>query len=332
VGTYYGAPQFAVSDALVPISGGSAISPLRVSTAKLAASLEWRLISLSGTVTAVTRDGDSWHAELAVTGGAIPVDGLSRSGIPSTALVVGRTATITGIVKRPYPTASDQRMAIVPRTTQDISLGGATPKPSVTPRAASQGSALPAAPWLPQPGSTSSAVGDLTASSSAGAQPQPIALADIASHEGATVLVGGRIEAIDGDRLLLNDGTSTAAVRLASRIGAPSFSVGALVNARGVVTRTEQGGLEVVVDDATQIRALDPSLARAEASAGSGGTPAPQTATEPSTPPAGNPMGLAVLGVLAFAGMVGSAGVAVARRPGLVRAVRMTLANMRTRE
>ena len=40
-------------------------------------------------------------------GGGIPIVGLERSGIASTALLAGRTATVTGIVKRAYPTASE---------------------------------------------------------------------------------------------------------------------------------------------------------------------------------------------------------------------------------
>ena len=38
-----------------------------------------------------------------------------------------RSATITGIVKRPYPTATDRRFAIVPRQRADIALGRAVP-------------------------------------------------------------------------------------------------------------------------------------------------------------------------------------------------------------
>ena len=49
------------------------------------------------------------------------------SGIASTDLAVGRAATVIGIVKRPYPTATDRRFAIVPRQRADIVLGKAVP-------------------------------------------------------------------------------------------------------------------------------------------------------------------------------------------------------------
>ena len=45
----------------------------------------------------------------------IAIAGLAGSGIPSTALIEGRQATVTGIVKRAYPTATDQRFSVVPR-------------------------------------------------------------------------------------------------------------------------------------------------------------------------------------------------------------------------
>ena len=45
---------------------------------------------------------------------SIVVIGLAGAGIPSTNLVEGATATIVGIVRRPYPTANDRRFAILP--------------------------------------------------------------------------------------------------------------------------------------------------------------------------------------------------------------------------
>ena len=123
VGTYYGAPQLA-ADSVTGLST-SALSPLAVRSAPISEALEWRLVTVSGEITALSRDGDSWRAELSLDGGSLPVSGLARSGIPATALEEGRTATITGIVKRAYPTASDQRFSVVPRSPNDITLGAA---------------------------------------------------------------------------------------------------------------------------------------------------------------------------------------------------------------
>ena len=45
--------------------------------------------------------------------------------LASTALVEGRSATIVGIAKRPYPTATDHRFGLVPRTAADLAVGPA---------------------------------------------------------------------------------------------------------------------------------------------------------------------------------------------------------------
>ncbi len=50
--------------------------------------------------------------------------GWPAPGSRSSALKEGRTATIVGIVRRPYPSASDRRFAIVPRSARDLTIGG----------------------------------------------------------------------------------------------------------------------------------------------------------------------------------------------------------------
>lgn len=162
-----------------------------------------------------------------------------------------------------------------------------------------------------------------------------MALADIAAHEGEQVVVGGRIEAVDGNRLLVSDGTSLAAVRLAP----PAMAVGQvrpgmLINASGTVGRTDQGGLEIVVDDADAIRLLDPVLTAGRpvrASSAPGVGLAGPDAASPAAP-VDTPLPLALAGLLVLAGMVGSAGVAITRRPQLLHAVKLALANVRTRD
>ena len=67
-------------------------------------------------ITRVERDGDAWRAEASLgAAGTLPIVGLARSGIPADALEEGRNATITGIVKRAHPSATDQRFGIAPR-------------------------------------------------------------------------------------------------------------------------------------------------------------------------------------------------------------------------
>jgi hypothetical protein len=143
VGTYYGAPQLTAASA--SDQGAAQADATDLHAAPISPALEWRLVTITGKVEWVHKDGAAWRAELAVGNGGVPIVGLERSGIPSIALEAGRSATITGIVKRAYPTASDQRLSIVPRSAVDIKLGaapqptghpgGPTPKPGSTPRA-----------------------------------------------------------------------------------------------------------------------------------------------------------------------------------------------------
>jgi hypothetical protein len=283
IGTYYGAPQ--MTAAVAARVGETSVEPLSVRTAPFAAALEWRLVTVSGQVESVHRDGDSWRAEITISGGGVPVVGISRSGIDSTALVEGRSATIVGIVKRAYPTASDQRFAIVPRTPGDIRLGAdqsdpadATADPASTDH---PGDGIGPWPTAGDPG-VSAAPGGATSQSTIG---PTTALADLSSYQGARVTVGGRVTAIEDARLTIDDGTSVAVIRLVGdAVGMASLvALGDLVNATGVVDRNAAGGVEVTVDDpgaftwlaATEVGATpfdtasatpDPTLAEAASS------------------------------------------------------------------
>jgi hypothetical protein len=329
VGTYYGAPQLAASDAPEAVPGGKAITPTAVKSAPLGSKLEWRLVTVSGAITAVTHDGDSWHAELSVSGGSIRIDGLSRSGIPASALVVGRTANVTGIVKRAYPTATDQRLAIVPRSAADISLGEPGPKGSPAPGRPDAAGAGVAGDDV-RPGNPQS-VG------APARQAAAISLADLADHDTELVFVGGRLDAIDGARLLVNDGTSLAAIRLPPAASLGSLSIGALVNARGQVTRTEQGGLEIVVASLDDIRILDALTGLPEPSSVAFDTELqPKLTAAPSslsgTQPNNAVLAVVIAALLMLAAGVGAAGVVIARRPELLPSAVRTVARLRGRK
>ncbi len=246
VGTYYGAPQLTAGGPPVVV-GNATLTPAQVSAAPLGASLEWKLVTVSGTIESVRRDGEAWRAELAVGGGGIPIAGLARSGIPSTALVGGRRAMITGIVKRAHPVATDQRLAIVPRAAGDIVLGGDASAPGV----ADSGSAG---------SSTGSPLGLADAEVApavASTQPQaaPLPLSALAARTGALVSIGGVVEAIDGLRVTVTDESGTAVVRLSGSAAdlARQLRPGMLLNATGIVERNAAGGIEVHVADAAAI-------------------------------------------------------------------------------
>ncbi len=85
---------------------------------------EWRLVTITGRIESVHKLGDRWRAELLVGSRQVPIVGQPGSGIAATALVEGRIATVVGIVRRPFPTATDRRFAILPRSAADLRVEG----------------------------------------------------------------------------------------------------------------------------------------------------------------------------------------------------------------
>ena len=124
VGEAWGAPRLRADETRVLGARQPAVHGLKSAPT---AAVEWRLVRVAGTIVEVHKSGDRWTADLQIHGGRVPIAGLAGSGIASTDLAVGRAATVTGIVKRPYPTATDRRFAIVPRQRADIVLGKAAP-------------------------------------------------------------------------------------------------------------------------------------------------------------------------------------------------------------
>jgi hypothetical protein len=183
------------------------------------AATEWLLVRVSGTVVEVHRSGDRWTAELETAGGRIPVQGLAGSGIPSTALIEGRPATITGIIKRPYPTAKDRRFSIVPRRASDVALGPASRSSAATGPSASH----------PLGGSPEDAGGE------SAQRVIDVDLRDLALNAGRLVRVGGLVTTVEQGRFQLDDGTAVRVVRLEG--GAATFSArlrpGDALNATG---------------------------------------------------------------------------------------------------
>jgi len=173
---------------------------------------EWRLVRLTGTITKVERLGDRWHAEIRLAGGGsltVPVLGLAGAGIPSTAIVVGRSATIVGIAKRPYPTATDRRFALVPRGSGDLAIGPATfgtsGSGSGTGSSGGDGGGSSATTGGANDGS--GPLADATADTD---------LVDLGNHVGQPVKVAGLISTLTPDGFVLDDGTATATVMLSN--------------------------------------------------------------------------------------------------------------------
>lgn len=205
---------------------------------------EWRLVRISGTIGKVERFGDRWRAEVALAGShdaRVPILGQAGAGIPSTRLVEGASVTIVGIVKRPYPTATDRRFAVLPRSALDLATTTAAPGSSGSGPGGNGGTRQGSGGGA----NATPAVGDVTPDTD---------LAALAEHLGATVRVGGLVAAIAADGVDLDDGTAMA--RLVFRADAidllPHLRTGDAIAASG---RAEQlhGVTVVIVDGAASI-------------------------------------------------------------------------------
>jgi hypothetical protein len=226
MGRAYGAPRLRAAG-IERLGPGRPVVPARLERAPGPAD-EWRLVRVSGRIVDVRRLGGRWRAELALGTDRIVIEGLPGARIPASALTEGRPATVVGIVRRPYPTATDRRFGVVPRGPSDVAVGPAGGEASpLAGRSGVDGGA---------PGSTGPAVVDAD-------------LADLARHVGARVRVGGLVVELTDDGFVLDDGTATGRVVLEA--GAAEYGSliepGDAVNVVGTVRRLASGGFGVVV-------------------------------------------------------------------------------------
>ena len=233
-GRAWGAPRIAGTE-MTSLGGGAAPQPLTLHRAP-AERDEWQLVRISGTVAKVNRIGDRWRAEVTLADGTdVLVQGQAGAGIPSTAVVVGRRITITGIVRRPYPTASDRRFAILPRDRGDLSLGSG---------GEGSGSGTNGSNPVPATDSAGAAIGT-------DAVTPDTDLATLGDVIGKQVKVGGLIVRIAQDGFDLDDGTALARVELRAAMAAllPHLREHEAIAATGVVALVD-GAPIVIVDDA----------------------------------------------------------------------------------
>jgi hypothetical protein len=195
VGRAWNAPRLKADDVTVI---GARQPVAHILRGRPSAATEWSLVRVSGSITDIRRSGDRWTADLETAGGSVLVQGLAGSGIASSAVVEGRVATITGIVKRPYPTATDRRFSVVPRGPSDVALG---------PGAGTQASAASA---LRRAGGGTAGAG----AESLSAQVIDIDLRDLASNVGRVVRVGGLVTVVGDASFGLDDGTAVRGVVL----------------------------------------------------------------------------------------------------------------------
>lgn len=158
-------------------------------------------------------------------------------------MVVGRTATVTGIARRPFPSATDRRFAITPRFPVDVRVSG----PAVG-GSGSVGSSAPggggSAPFA------ASSDPSIASNDLAGAGAPDADLVDLGAYVGRTVRVGGLVVDLRSDGFTLDDGTAVGRVLLRDT----ALEELALIepddalNAIGHVEATTDGDV-VVVDD-----------------------------------------------------------------------------------
>ena len=249
IGTAYGAPR--IRAATVRVLGTGKIPAPRDLPREPGSADEGELVRIAGTVADLTRLGDRWRAEVRTTGTTIVVAGLAGAGIPAATVAEGSRITVVGVVRRPHPAATDRRFAVVPRGPGDVRVSAAAPAagaPRVGGRATSR------------PGALSGGSGQ---SSSSAASTDGAAIdADLATLTGlggARVRVGGLVVAVDGDVLLVDDGTATGGLRLTGEAAAllPLLEAGNAVSAVGRVALTATRALVQVDDPAGLVRLGD---------------------------------------------------------------------------
>ncbi len=265
IGVAYGAPRLR-ADKLVVTGSASVPVPTNLHGSPGAAQ-EWGLVVVTGRVVSVAKLGDRWRAEVEVGKAKVVVIGQPGAGIPSTTLAVGRTATVTGIARRPYPSATDRRFAVTPRSPADVRVAGRADADAASATGSNAGASSP---------TTSGAPALATAAPDAD-------LVDLDARIGAVVRVGGLVVDLGPDGFTLDDGTAIGRVVLRG----PALDRLALIepddalNATGRVEAAATGAILVVDDPAGIIQAGDPGAATAATSA--------EASPGPSAAPSGTP-------------------------------------------
>jgi hypothetical protein len=212
----------------------------------IAGSAVWRLAAVSGRIETVHKSGERWTAELSVGSARVLVVGQAGAGIPVATMVQGRTARIVGIVRRAYPSASDQRPAVLPRSIADVAVAstGGAGGPGTTGNGAAGGS-----------GNAVSESGSGNPPTTTTPNVHDVDLVDLASAVDETVRVGGLARELLDDGFRLDDGTAIGRVVLvgAAATSRQPIAIGDAVNATGRVVKEGDGTLVVRVDDAAAI-------------------------------------------------------------------------------
>ena len=269
VGQAYGAPRLSART-IGDLGAATLPAPVDLAAAPTGA-VEWRLVRIRGVLASVRATGKRWRAELDPgAGGRVAVDGLEAAGIPANLAVVGATIEVIGIVRRPHPTATDRRFAVLPRWPADMTVIGGG-------RIVSVPAALSPTPGAGAGGRTSVGRGGASSglarsrAATPGAKDTPdIDLADLEASVGRLVRVGGVVVDVEGADLVVDDGTGRGLVRLngGARAILPQLVPGVALVASGRVI-LDGDPLLLVTDAAAVLPLLDPEGNPANAGAAS---------------------------------------------------------------
>jgi hypothetical protein len=251
VGRSYGAPRIA-ADAVKRLGSAAVPAPVLLYGTPREA-YEWRLVTGRGRIDAVRKLGDRWRAELVVGRDRVVLVGQSGAGIPVASVLTGHFATVTGIVRRPYPSATDRRFGILPRNKADLRVDPGSSPGSGTKSAPGAGGTGRSS----GPGSSPIGVGPAAAVIAAAPDAN---LADLPSVAGRTVRVGGLVGDLLPGGFTLDDGTATGSVVLEGAAAdlLPLIEPGDAINVVGRVESTGRGWTLVVADPAGIVLAGDP--------------------------------------------------------------------------
>jgi hypothetical protein len=282
IGVAYGAPRLKADH--VDVAGSATVPAALVLHGRPDEAQEWRLVRVSGPIESVHKLGDRWRAEIRVGSTLVPIVGQPGSGIAVTAVPEGRTATVTGIVRRPYPSASDHRFSVLPRFPADLDVAPGGP----TREGGAAGRTGPDAPGVGPGGLGGATLGADSPAPPPGAVDAD--LADLASFSGQLVRVGGLVVALDATGFTLDDGTSVGRIVVAGEAlpQLPLIEPDDAINAIGRVEVTKDGPV-VVVDAAGAMTFGGDPVAPVIATAASIATPAaavPEASQQPQPDPA----------------------------------------------
>ena len=290
-GSAYGAPRFRAATVSL-VGHGAAPTPVRLGGGP-GPSLEWRLVRATGRIADVHRIGDTWRAELEVGGQLVAVSGLAGARIPTSRLVEGATATITGIVRRPYPTATDRRFAIVPRMPADVTVGAAASSGGSATIVGGSGSSGSGGSTS-SGGGRSTGTGTGTSGGGPGASTTPaeetvsVDIGALSDYHGQRVRIAGLVAERTADRLRIDDGTG----RVWVAVGGPALDVigdvrvGDALEIVGTVD-VDPSGERLRVTDPSDIVLASTLVGSPTADRGDAASPAPEPspiAGEPSAP------------------------------------------------